>query len=194
MIIIKDVFPSVTIHQADSFDSMMKMLTIRSYDLLILDINMSGGNNFQMIDAIRMKQPDIKILMFSAYEEQLYAMRYLQAGVNGYLQKNSSEKEVKNALESILYKGHYTSSALRDHLMNNLVNKNSSNPIESLSNREIEVAKFIVQGESVLNIARYLNIQVSTVSTYKNRIFEKLGVNNVAELIEKFRLYGGLTI
>lgn len=194
MLIIKDLFPSVIIHQADSFETMMKMLPARHYDLLILDINMPGGNNFQMIDAIRLKQEDIKILMFSAYEEQLYAVRYLQAGVNGYLQKNSSEQEVKNALESVIYKGHYTSPALRDHLVNNMVNKGAVNPIELLSNREIEVAKFIVQGESVQNIAKALNIQVSTVSTYKNRIFEKLEVNNVAELIEKFRLFGGIAV
>lgn len=65
---------------------------------LVLDINIPGGNNLQMIDAVRLRQPRIKILIFSGYEEQLFALNYIQAGADGYLVKHSSEEDIKSAL------------------------------------------------------------------------------------------------
>lgn len=192
MMIIKDFMPSAVISQADSFTKMAEMIDKEKFDLLILDINMPGGNNFQMIDVVKLKQPEVKILMFSGYDEQLYAKRYLQAGVNGYLHKNASEVEMKTAIESILSKGKYMSQNVKDHLVNDLVsnNKQRENPFELLSNRELEVARFLVKGTTAVEISKALSIQMTTVSTYKTRIFEKLTISNLAELIEKFRLYG----
>ncbi len=189
--IIKNFLANVTIHHAESFNEMMQKLDIEKYDLLILDINMPGGNNFQMIENVRQKQSDIKILMFSAYDEQLYATRYLKAGVNGYLHKNSSEIEFQTAVNTILNNRQYMSPMIKEHLVNNVINKvkSSENPLGDLSNREIEVARFLIQGLGLLEITKELNLSMSTVSTYKNRIFEKLAVSNIAELIEKFRLY-----
>lgn len=169
------------------------MLGESLFDLLILDINIPGGNNLQMIDVARLKRPGIRILIFTAYDEQLYAIRYLQAGANGYLHKLASEDQIKKAIETVLNDEQYMSREVKDVLVQMVMThgkKNTpTNPLHSLSNREIEVARFLVQGFSLIEISRALHLQLSTVSTYKNRIFEKLKISNLVELVEKIKLY-----
>src|SRR5690606_32340319 len=104
-IVIHEIMPGATIHQATDFGETIQMLSESTYDLLLLDINMPGGNNIKMIDEVLAIQPAIKILVFSSYEESIYALRYLQAGASGFINKNSSKNELKNAILSIIEKG-----------------------------------------------------------------------------------------
>lgn len=193
MLFINEWLPGACISEADNFNKVVKMLAENSFDLLILDINIPGGNNLQMIDVARLKQPGIRVLIFTAYDEQLYAIRYLQAGANGYLHKLASEEQIKKAIETVLNDEQYMSREVKDVLlqmvMTNGKKNTPSNPLHSLSNREIEVARFLVQGFSLIEISRALHLQLSTVSTYKNRIFEKLKISNLVELVEKIKLY-----
>lgn len=191
-LLIKDMLPDAIIYEAENIDQMISMLKLRPYDLLILDINIPGGNTTQMMDQARLRRSDLKILIFSAYDERLYATRYIQAGANGYLHKHTSEQEIRDAIYAVLHHGRYVSSSLQSFLMESFIQKKDQpeNPLLLLSNREIEVAELLVQGMGGIEISTSLSIQMSTVSTYKKRIYEKLGVANVAELIEKFRMYG----
>lgn len=175
---------------ADSFDQAVVKLN-ESADLLILDINMPGGNKFTMVDEARRLQPNIKILIFSSYNESIYAGRYLQAGANGYLQKNSEEPEIVNAIGTVLAGKKYVSNQLKDSLVDAFEESyfHNKNPINSLSNRELEIGMLLVSGSGVLEISNKLNIQMGTVSTYKGRIFDKLRVKSVVELVGKFQLY-----
>ena len=100
--LIKEVLPFAEILQASTFSEITALLNEKNVDLLILDIHMPGCDNMQVLDILRLKQPDLKILMFSIYSENLYAIRYLKAGANGYLSKHASEDEVKTAIFSIL--------------------------------------------------------------------------------------------
>lgn len=190
-LIIEEILPDVKVVEAGTVAQMTNILKNDTFDLLILDINMPGGNSIQMVDVARLKQPDIKILIFSAYDERLYATRYMQAGANGYLHKHTSEQTVREAILSVLEHGHYVSDALKNHVFQSMINKNAAkeNPITLLSNREIEVAELLVQGLGGIEISSTLNIQTTTVSTYKKRIFEKMNVHNLPELIEKFKYY-----
>ncbi len=192
-VVIKELLPHATVEQAENFNQMMTMLGERKYQLLILDINMPGGNNIQMVERILLKQPGIRILVYSSYDETLYAVRYLQAGAYGYLHKNSNKAQIKDAIETVLNNGKYMSEVVKELIYNNLISGKSKmhkeNPLTRLSNREVEVAQFLIQGQGVQEVSNSLNLSTSTVSTYKNRIFEKLQVDNIAELIEKFKLY-----
>jgi len=190
-LIIEEIYPDVQVFEASSVSQMTAMLKNDTFDLLILDINIPGGNSVQMVDLARLKQPNVKILIFSAYDERLYATRYMQAGADGYLHKHTSEQTVREAIVSVLEQGYYVSSSLKDHVFQSVVNKNAGqeNPISLLSNREIEVAELLVQGLGGIEISASLNIQTTTVSTYKKRIFEKMNVSNLPELIEKFKHY-----
>src|SRR5688500_9926427 len=93
-LLVKEVLPEGIIQEAVTFEQMIQLLDTQPFDLLILDINIPGGNNLQMIDVVRLRQPAVKILIFSGYDEQLFAIRYLQAGANGYLMKHSPQSEL----------------------------------------------------------------------------------------------------
>ncbi|MCO6148354.1 response regulator transcription factor [Flavobacterium sp. NRK1] len=181
-LILREFFDDIAIEHSESFPETLSMLKINSYDLLLLDINLPGGNNVTMINESRVVQPNMKILMFSAYDEDQYALRFLQAGANGYLNKLSSEEKIIDAVKVVLGGGVYTDLDLT-------VYSQDSNPLDSLSNRELEIAGLLVKGEGNLEIANKLNIGMSTVSTYKGRIFEKLNVTNVVSLAEKYKMY-----
>ncbi len=191
MLLIKELLPWAQISQVGSFPDAIEVVEKNKIDLVVLDINIPGGNNIQMLDVLERKQKGIKVLIFSAYDESLYALRYLQAGAKGYLYKQNSNNDVKLALQSVLNGGTYMSKTVKDGLINNLLNNNNEdvNPIDILSNREFEVAQMLIFGHGVTEISSSLNLQMSTVSTYKNRIFEKLKVDNIVQLIDKFRLW-----
>lgn len=188
--IIKDFLNKARISYANSVNTTLLSLKDERVDLLILDINIPGGNNFKMIEQIREIQPGVKILLFSAYEESTYALRYLKVGVNGYLEKSASETEIKKAVSRILTKGKYFSPEIQDQLLDTYDRHNPSrNKLEQLTNREIEVARYIIDGEGTSSIGEKLALQVSTISTHKKNIFEKLRISNVSELIDVFRLH-----
>ena len=121
--------------------------------------------------------------MFSGLDEQVYALPYLEHGVDGYLHKLSSEDEIVQAVNSVLKGKRYLSESVKGKIVNMALGRTVNNPLDQLSSRELEVSRYLVQGMGNQEICNRLNLQKSTVSTYKNRIFEKLNINNVVELI-----------
>lgn len=187
--ILKEAYKDLTILHAADFEEALKVLRANSVYLLVLDISIPEGKGVQMVELVKAVAPDIKILIFSAYEEDLYAMRYLKAGAEGYLNKLSSETEFKQAFKSMLEEGTYMSDAIKQKIIKSTLKKESDNPLDILSNREIEIARLLVKGEGNLEIANRLNLQNSTVSTYKNRIFEKLSISNTVALVSLLQAY-----
>lgn len=188
-IVIKEYSNKAIVSYANSVNTTILSLEQGKVDLLILDINIPGGNNFRMIEQIKEIQPDLKILLFSAHEESTYALRYLKAGVNGYLEKSASEEEIKKAINRVLIKGKYYSTNIQDQLFDTYYEgANSKRKLHHLTNREIEVARFIIDGEGTSSIGEKLDLQASTISTHKKNIFEKLQISNISELIDIFRM------
>ena len=187
--ILKDLYKDATVYQIESFSEIIKVLNSTTIDLLILDINFPDGSSLNLLPTLKKIQPDLKILIFSGYNEDIYAVRYLSAGANGYLSKLSSEEEIKHAIKTVMTFGKYTSKNIQDKIMDSYILKKPSNPLEQLSNREIEIAKFLVEGKSNIDICKSLSIKKTTVSTYKNRIFEKLSIDTLSGLIQIFQLY-----
>lgn len=188
-LLIKELFLNATINLAGTFNDTFKVLRETKVDLLVLDINFPDGNSLNIITEIKNIQPDIKILIFSAYDEDIYAMRYLNAGASGYLNKGTSEEEMKDALKSMLLSGKYITQNIKDRILDSYISKTPINPLEKLSNREVEVARLLIKGYGNLEISELLQIKKTTVSTFKNRVFEKLEIDNLAALIELFQLY-----
>ncbi|MEG2102816.1 MAG: response regulator transcription factor, partial [Flavobacterium sp.] len=106
-LIIKELFLNAAIYMAGNFKDIFSKLNEVKIDLLILDVNFPDGNSINVLSEIKAIQPDIKILIFSAYDENIYAMRYLNAGASGYLNKETSEEEMKNAINSMMLSGKY---------------------------------------------------------------------------------------
>jgi len=188
-LILREFFTDMKVIQVDTFNSTLDMLNREQFDLLLLDINLPGGNSVSMINKIRAIQLKVKILVFSAYDEDQYALRYIQAGADGYLNKLSSEEKIIEAVNTILNGELYIGDTIKNMLAQHPDAMLYDNPFFLLSNREMEITLLLVNGEGNLEIANKLNIRMSTVSTYKSRIFEKLGVSNVVSLAEKYRLH-----
>ena len=187
--LIKELFLGSKILQAANFKEIFKELKENKFDLLILDINFPEGNSLNIISEVKNTQPDIKILIFSAFDEDIYALRYLNAGASGYLNKGSSEEDMKNAIQSMVLSGKYLTQNVKDKILDSFISKAPINPLQQLSNREVEVARLLIKGFGNLEISNLLQIKNTTVSTFKNRIFEKLQIDNLPSLIELFHLY-----
>ena len=187
--ILKEIHKNSCVYQLANFSEIIKRLNTTPIDLLVLDISFPDGTSLNIIPTIKKIQPNLKILIFSAFDENIYAIRYLNAGANGYLSKLSNEEEIKLAIKSVLNSGKYISKNIQEKIMDTYIFNKPKNPLEQLSNREIEIAKLLVEGFSNIDICNTLNIQKSTVSTYKNRIFEKLDVDNLSSLIQIFNFY-----
>jgi len=187
--IITDLYKDAEIYQIIKFNDIVETLKNEKIDLLILDISFPEGDTLTIIPKIKKIQPDIKILIFSGHDENLYALRYFHANVNGYLSKSSSMLEIKNAITEVMNNGKYFSKNIQNQIMDSFVFKKPTNSLQQLSNREFEIAKLLVKGYGNSEISAELDLQKTTVSTYKNRIFEKLEIHNVPELIQVFQLY-----
>lgn len=191
-IVLKDVVQGANITQATNLEETIALLYGKTFHLLLLDINMPGGNNIKMIETILAVQPSLKILVFSSYEESIYALRYIEAGALGYINKNSSKNDLKNAIETVLSGKKYMSREVQELYYNSFtIGKNSkleANLLNKLSNREMDVAKHLVKGLGIVEISKIMNLKSSTISTYKSRIFQKLQVENIPELIEILKL------
>ncbi|XZF15702.1 response regulator [Chitinophagaceae bacterium MMS25-I14] len=145
--------------------------------LVICDINMPGANHFGIVKTIKSIQPHTKLLILSAYNPQLYAHRYLQEGADAYLSKNVPISEIENTIVAVLQGAVDTTSVAE------------ISPLSTLSNRELEVAQLLIEGNGILEIANLLQLRVSTVSTYKTRVFEKMNISNVPALAAVFHNY-----
>jgi len=189
--LISDMFVEVDVQQASNFTLALAILEKDPFDLVILDINIPGGENSRMINRIRKIQSDARVLVFSASEEEIYALHYLDAGANGFLSKGSSEEEYKAAIMAVMNDGRFVSSKVQQLMINNILDSKyvNSNPLENLSKRELEVMYLLVQGKWTKEIATLLDLKETTVSTYKSRIFEKMEVSNVIEMFKKLELY-----
>lgn len=168
---------------ASNFKEIFDNLNQQPFDILILDANFPEGNSLSIIEKILTIKPEIKILMYTALEENIYASKFLSLGTKGFLSKLADEDEIISAITKILRGEIYMSSTLKEIMLNDFMNNTPMNPFEKLSKREFEIMMLLVQGEANLEISNKLRIKPSTISTYKNRIFEKLAVNNIPELI-----------
>ncbi|GGB78840.1 DNA-binding response regulator [Flavobacterium suaedae] len=188
-LILKESLSDIEIHHAADFPGVISKLKTTEIDLLVLDINLPGGNTVLMVERVKAIQPSLKVLIFSAFDEEQFALRYIHAGADGYLNKLSAEEKITEAAITILEGEKYISEKVKNKIFENTLNNTPHNPLETLSDREMEVAALLANGDGNLEIANKLNIQMSTVSTYKHRIFEKLNVNNLVSLVEKYKLY-----
>ncbi|GLU54862.1 response regulator transcription factor [Dyadobacter frigoris] len=189
--LIFDTDPKANVTQSDSFPAGLSLLGNEKFDLLILDIDIPGGENIRMMEMVRQRQPDILILIHSGYDEQVYALPYMQAGADGFLSKQASHDEFQAAYKALMNRGKYVSYRIQQTLLNNLGDNNSKglkNPIMTLSPREMLVMQLLTEGKWTKEIASILKVKENTISTYKRRIFDKLDVSDEIELSKKVSL------
>ncbi|MCW3170256.1 response regulator transcription factor [Chryseobacterium sp. 09-1422] len=187
---IKRLKPEAIIIEVEDYKSLYKMILKDELDLAIMDVNMPNGTVQEAIDYIKIHKPDLKILIFSSQDEEVYGMRYLKMGAGGYLSKQSSTEVIEQALKSMLTKGRYISDNVKEAmLLESLSGSAKKSPFETLSDRELQIATKLAEGLPLKEISNQFNLHSSTISTYKNRLFEKLKIRSIPELVEILRLY-----
>jgi DNA-binding NarL/FixJ family response regulator len=186
-IMLKDKINNVIIYSVANYDEALTVLKSVNIQLVLLDININGVENIKIMSEMKSIRPKTKVLIFSSHDEKQYGLRYVQHGADGYLDKLSSEDKIILAVSQMIIKGSFYSKEIEEKINNKTSKKSRIGSIENLSNREYEISRMLVNGYGNLEIANKLNIQMSTVSTYKNRVFEKLNINNVVALAELFK-------
>jgi len=155
----------------------------RNWDLVILDVTMRGRSGLDVLRELKVVRPKLPVLILSMHPEDQYGKRMLRAGASGYLEKENAPEELIKAIRRVLAGGRYVSPTLAEKLAFDL-NVNEDRPVhETLSDREFEVLRMIALGIAVTEIAERLHLSVTTVSTYRARILEKMNLATTAELI-----------
>ena len=179
--IIKTEYSNATITEAENGLAVLKCTRARSFDSIILDINMPKLNGIETMKQLQQNDNHTPILILSMYSEDQYAIRALKAGASGYLTKMSAPEELIEALNCVLHGRKYITPSLAEKLAGSL-NGNQGQPHEQLSDREFLVLKMIASGKQVSGIAKELNLSIPTVSTYRARILFKMKMKSNAEL------------
>ncbi len=170
--------------EAASFHELIDMLSRKSYDFLILDLNLGDKNGIHSIREISDLYNELPILILSMFPEDPYALQSIQAGASGYLSKKIVSKELIRAINTILSGKTYITLAHKETLpYGTSLDKTTKSSIESLSEREFEVYSLITSGMTSKEIAEKLELSQKTISTYRTRILEKLSLSNTNQLI-----------
>jgi len=154
-----------------------------AYSVVLLDISMPGMNGLDVLKQLKIENPNLPVLVLSMYPEEQYAVRILRAGASGYLTKESAPDELVKAVRLVARGKSYISPNVAEQLVLNLSSGGEDLPHSRLSDREFQVLCMIASGHSIKQIATELSLSVKTVSTYRARILEKMGMTNNAEII-----------
>jgi DNA-binding NarL/FixJ family response regulator len=188
--ILEDRIRDIVIAEAGNGDEALAALDGSSYDGVILDLSMPGRSGIDLLVEIKHRFPDLPVLIMSLHAEEQFAVRALRAGAAGYLTKSAAPEELAAAFERIVRGGRYISAAIAERLAGDASGAPSS-PHERLSDREFEVMRGIASGQTVSEIAARMHLSVKTVSTYRARLLEKMGMETNAELT-RYAIQNGL--
>jgi DNA-binding NarL/FixJ family response regulator len=172
--------------EASSVPRALEALRKTDADVAIIDISLPGANGLELIKHLKVEHPDLAILVVSAHDEQLYALRALRAGASGYVMKKEAESIFLLALQKVVTGGVYVSPAFGDQLIYKVARNeggNSASPLDVLSDREMEVLQLIGESKPTKQIAAELNLSVKTVESHRLHIKEKLGLSTSTDLV-----------
>lgn len=154
-----------------------------SFDVLVLDLSMPGRSGMDLIRQVVDERPRLRVLVLSMHHEQQYAVRAIRAGAAGYLTKETASSDLVAAIRKVAAGGAYITPAVAEQLALDAMPGSRPSTHETLSDREFDVFRLLVAGESVSTIADRLNLSSKTISTHKARLMEKLGVASTADLV-----------
>ncbi|WP_407480628.1 LuxR C-terminal-related transcriptional regulator [Elizabethkingia meningoseptica] len=188
-ITINEYVPNAITHHVSTLQQLLEKLKSETVDIAVIDAHFPDGNSLSILPELKSIKPEIRILIFSGLEEQLHALKFINAGANGYLSKLSEEDEVREAILGMVNYGKYVSATVQELLVQYANDPNSVNPLSDLTRRELQIAELYAEGYGNLEIANQLDIKQNTVSTIKKNIFDKLNITNLVELIELIKTH-----
>ncbi len=173
----------VAADEAKNGQEVLEKVRKSDYDIVMLDISMPGRSGIEILKQLKDEKPEVLVLVLSMHPEEQYAVRALKAGASGYLTKDSAPDELIEAIRKISQGGKYITASLAEKLAFDL-EIDSEKPLhETLSDREYEVMCKIASGKTIKEIAEELFLSIKTISTYRSRILEKMGMKNNTQLV-----------
>jgi DNA-binding NarL/FixJ family response regulator len=169
--------------EASSADELFRLLGAAAVDVILLDVSMPGAAFIETLRSLRATHPTVKVLVLSAHPEDQWAMRSLQAGAAGYLTKDHSPEQLVNAIRRVARGGKYVSDSMAEKLAGMVDTARTRAPHETLSDREFEVLRALGSGMMVKDVASQLRLSAKTVSTYRTRLLDKMGLKTKADLV-----------
>ena len=181
--IIKEMPEVAEVDEAENGAQVFEKIGAEEYDLVVLDISMPDKSGLDVLQELKITNPDLHILILSTYPEDLYAIRALKAGASGYLNKNTAPEELSKAIRKVALGGKYISRTLAEKLAFNIGDDADKLPHEKLSDREFQVLCLIASGKTLSQIADELFLSSKTISTYRSRILEKMNIDSNSGII-----------
>jgi two-component system, NarL family, invasion response regulator UvrY len=179
------------IDEAGNGRELLEKITISNYDIILLDISMPGRSGLDLINDIKKIRPAACIVILSIYQEEQYAIRAFKLGASGYLTKDSAPAELLSALGKVLSGERYIPSVLAEKITFDLIDQKDSSQHHDLSVREMQVMQLLASGKTITGIASELSLSPKTISTYKERIMDKLKLSSTSDII-RYALREGL--
>jgi two-component system, NarL family, invasion response regulator UvrY len=179
---LKANFPDAEFGQASNSAEISWLISKAKWDLMILDINMPGRNGMEVLKEVKEIHPEIRVIIFSMYPEDQFAVRSIKAGASAYITKDIPSKEFAEAIRKILRGESYIPPTIAALIADELREGHDKPAHQKLSDREYQVFLLIARGNNVSDIALQLSLSVKTISVYRAIILKKMNLKNNAEI------------
>jgi DNA-binding NarL/FixJ family response regulator len=173
---------TVTFGEASNAEEAARLVREQDWDVMVMDITLGDRSGIEVMKELKLIRPKLPVLILSMHSEAQFARRAFKAGASGYITKDSLPDELAAAISKVARGGKYVSPTLAEMLLMNIDSGVDREPHESLSDREFEIMCLIASGKTVSEIAELLSRSVKTISTYRARILEKMGMRTNAEI------------
>jgi len=180
--LLAEEFPDAVLGEAEQATQAREMLARQEWQMVLLDINLPGGSDLELLAEIRRLRPQAAVLVLSSYPEEEYAVQAFKLGAAGYLTKATVAEEMLTAVKKVLAGGRYVSAALAEKLAFALGNPMPPPLHETLSPREREVLRLVATGKTIKEIAAGFALSEKTIATYRARLAEKLRLSTNVDL------------
>lgn len=168
--------------ESNSGEKLIELIKKNDYDVVLLDLKMSGMNGIEVMKHIKIMKPEMPVIVLSMHAEDQYAVRTIKAGASGYITKETAGDNLIAAIKKVVSGGKYISPTLAETLADSIASGGGELPHEHLTDREFQVMCMIASGKTVSEIGAELFLSVKTISTYRQRILEKMNMKNNSEL------------
>jgi DNA-binding NarL/FixJ family response regulator len=178
---LKELYPDAQITEAHDESSAIHQLRRQIFDLMIFDVNMPGSDPSHLLMVAHDLNAAMRTLVFSMVSESTHGKFFLRKGADGFLNKDADNSLFKDAVQTVMAGNTYIPESLREE-SNKRSKKTELHEQPKLSFREIEVLRRLMEGHSLTDISAEMKLHISTISTYKTRIMQKMGVNSLLEI------------
>ncbi|RJF95148.1 response regulator transcription factor [Noviherbaspirillum saxi] len=175
--------------EAEDAHTALRIAQTNGFDVALVDIALPDKNGLELLRLLRAEHKKLAVLVLSMYSEEVYALRAFKLGASGYLSKTSPAAVLETAIRKAAAGSRYISPTIAEKFVS-MISGEALTSFEALSDRELEVLKLIASGESLVRIADTLHLSASTVTTYRRRILEKIGLSTNSEMAQYARQNG----